>query len=349
MNKKNLLMVTSIVLSFILFIVGNVIWPYLGWLIDPELISKCIATITFILLIASFVLFLRAVIKKISFMNFLYIIPLLISFMATCTIYAERYDSCWVLGDCLYRNSTHGATLYSNTGKYIKGSYYIEYQGEDKFDSGYSRIDDMFIHNDICIASGGPYFYFIETVKNELDSYPSYKDYKSYTLCFSFSVYNKSGDFIDASEFYIRYKYNESEGKYRYNYETYYSYELDELEDIIRSDIEDKINNYITKNAKKSQNNESLNNNSNSNKSSSTSTKKPKTRTISEPVKEWRDCVSCLGSGLCKYCGGSGVIYYPNGPQQCAACGGFGRCTICAGKGGEYHIEYVQRTETYYE
>lgn len=341
-------MVTSIVLSFILFIAGNIIWPYLGWLIDPELIFYCITTITYILLIALIVLFVRALIKISSFMNSLYIIPLFISFIATLVIYGERYAGCRAEGDCLYRYDifARGATLYSNTGKYIKGSYYIKYQGENKSDSGYSRISDRLRHSDICIASGGPYFWFIETVKNELDSYWSDNDYKYYTLCFSFSVYNKSGNFIDTSEFYISYKYNKSEKKYMYNYETYDS---NELYDIIKSDIKDEINNYITKNAKNSRNNESLNNNSNSKKSSSTSTKKPKTRTISEPVKEWRDCVSCLGSGLCKYCGGSGVIYYPNGPQPCAACGGFGRCAICAGKGGEYHIEYVQRTETYYE
>ena len=305
-----------------------------------------------VIIITLIVLVVRALTKKISFMNSLYIIPFFISFIATTFIYGERYAGCRAEGDCLYDFDIFSGrgTLYSNTGKYIKGGYYIKYQGEDGYDSGYYEINDRIRYSDICTATGGPYFWFIESVENELDSYRSNDDYKYYSLCYSFIVYNKSGNIIDTSEFYINYKYNESDKEYMYNYETYDS---DELEDIIKSDIENKINNYITKIAR-SRNNESLNNNSNSNKSSSTSTKqapskKPKTRTISEPVQEWRDCTSCLGSGLCQYCGGSGVIYYPNGPQQCAACGGFGRCSICAGRGGEYHVEYVQRTETYYE
>lgn len=231
MTKKNLLLVTFFALSLFLFIAGKVIWPYLGWLIDLEMVSYCLIAITGIVIIAELIFFFKS-----DYMGSLYVLPFCVSFVATTIIYSDKYADCSAEGECIY--DSYPGILYSNTGKLINdGSY--DYQGESRGDSGCPYFAKSGISN----AYGGPYFWFIESVKNELNSYRSDDDYKEYTLYISFTIYDKSGNIMDSYETDIDYKYNESESLHKYNYETYKYHS--NFEDEIESDLREKINNYI--------------------------------------------------------------------------------------------------------
>lgn len=50
-------------------------------------------------------------------------------------------------------------------------------------------------------------------------------------------------------------------------------------------------------------------------------------------TRDWSNCSSCMGTGRCKYCDGSGQDEYArNG--RCGVCRGLGKCVGCDGKGG---------------
>ncbi|MBE6311019.1 MAG: hypothetical protein E7080_08210 [Bacteroidales bacterium] len=64
------------------------------------------------------------------------------------------------------------------------------------------------------------------------------------------------------------------------------------------------------------------------------------------PMQVWKNCGHCFGSGQCSWCGGQGVIYYPNGGKSCPNCIG-GKCSWCAGNGGHNEIQYETIVEYY--
>lgn len=56
---------------------------------------------------------------------------------------------------------------------------------------------------------------------------------------------------------------------------------------------------------------------------------------MSDMAPEWHNCSSCMGSGECKYCYGTGYYEYSRS-GRCEVCYGTGRCAGCDGDGGWY-------------
>lgn len=57
---------------------------------------------------------------------------------------------------------------------------------------------------------------------------------------------------------------------------------------------------------------------------------------INSDTRDWADCYSCGGSGMCKNCGGSGRDEYTRS-GKCGVCRGSGKCPGCDGKRGYYY------------
>lgn len=342
----------SIILSVVLFLVAPILFPYLGWLLGTTTTAIYLLIFVFVVLALSLIIWLFKNRLKVSLPTFVSRLIIIIS-LATNIVFFEgsfcienSYDA---YGECLFYADRFSSALYSKTGKVIDHSaYHIdEYYGEDEKNSGFFQLEyhsRNYREAGVMNSAGGPYFWFKKSITNELYGYEN--EYISYVVTYSVTLYNRYGEVIDNEDFYVGYGYNLNKGKYYYDgREIGLSECYKQILHTLESDIEHHIS-HLTKTQSR-QSRESVSKSQDNSKQHSQ--KKAKTRTTSVPVQKWKDCGSCFGSGLCQYCGGSGVIYYPTGSQKCAACGGLGRCSICAGRGGEYYTEYETRTETYYE
>ncbi len=251
-------------------------------------------------------------------------------------------------GACLFRNNAYGDLQLFDGGE----SYDIEYLQTDKNHNGYSLYDKW----GMCFIPNNKYNGIVKVFDNTTSSYHfvAFKvtdesgEYPNKYYSFRLDTYNEDGKIVniqeatesDCDDIYdhidkyigkVCYKFPNGFGYTKIKYSSSYKHPY--------SNSSLKKDNEIT--------------NSNNTKNNQKEVAEPKVkqrepqkheRTV--PMQVWKNCGHCFGSGQCSWCGGQGVIYYPNGGKSCPNCIG-GKCSWCAGNGGHNEIQYETIVEYY--